>query len=80
MVERNSVMNERKTVMDEWTADTLAKTLGGQSYLTDENIWFVVIKMERDNVVVVITDVSVDEYADWEAFKAGQCYASVRIS
>lgn len=71
-------MNERKTMMDERAADKIASVLGGTGYLTDENEWVVILN-RSDGRVVIISDMSVDEYPDWEACKAGHCYASIKI-
>jgi hypothetical protein len=64
--------------MDELKADKLADELGGQAYRIDEDIWVVVID-RRDGRLVVLTDCSVDEYADWQAFKSGRCFATIRL-
>ena len=71
-------MNERKTMMDELAADKIASVLGGLGYLTDENEWVVILN-RSDGRVVIISDMSVDEYADWEAYKAGHCFDSIKI-
>jgi hypothetical protein len=64
--------------MDELKADLLARTLGGQAYVTDDDAWVVVID-RRDGKVVILTDESVEEYADWQAFKAGHRDSAIRI-
>jgi hypothetical protein len=79
MKERRTGSDARNVAMDELRADQLARVLGGQIYLTDGQVWVVVID-RSDGRVVVLTETSVDEYADWKAFKAGHCYASIQLS
>ncbi len=64
--------------MDELKAVRLADVLGGRVYCSDQAVFYVVIDLSNRRVVV-LSDVSVDEYEDWEAFQAGQCYASIRL-
>ncbi len=78
MSERGSVVKGRRDTMDELKADLLARTLGGQAYVTDDDAWVVVID-RLDGKVVVLTDEAVEEYADWKAFKAGRRDASIVI-
>jgi hypothetical protein len=72
-------LREEEPPMDELKAETLAEALRGRVYRSDENVLYVVID-RNDRRLVVISEVTVDEYEDWEAFQAGQCYASIRLA
>jgi hypothetical protein len=65
--------------MDEFKAETLAEAFRGRVYRSDIDVLYVVID-RNDRRLVVLTDVSVDEYEDWEAFQAGHCYASITLT
>jgi hypothetical protein len=64
--------------VDQLKAERLSEALGGQAYRTDEDLWVVAID-RSDGRVVVISDRSVEEYADWKAFKAGRCEVAINI-
>jgi hypothetical protein len=64
--------------MDDMDADRLARLHGGEPYESADATWLVVLRRDEGRVVI-LTDTSVDEYEDWEAFEQGSCDASIRL-
>jgi hypothetical protein len=69
--------------MDHRLADTLADALGGVAVRGEEvaargGEWIVIFE-RPDGRLVVLSDTSVDEYGDREAFEAGHCYATISL-
>ena len=66
--------------MDHRQADEIAEALGGKAVRIEgvDVDWIVVVE-RPDGRFVVVTETSVDEYGDHDAYKAGHCYASISL-
>lgn len=69
--------------MDHHKANQVADALGGIAVRGEDaslpgSEW-VVIFDRPDGRVVVLSETSVDEYGDRDAFHAGQCYATISL-
>lgn len=64
--------------MDVEKAKALAVLLGGEAWHSGGGIWLVQVKRE-DGSLVVVTEESVSEYADYEAFEEGRSSADILL-
>ena len=64
--------------MNEEQANAVADALGGRAWQSGGNIWLVMIE-RNDGKMVVISDDVVCEYADQDAFEAGESSASILL-
>ena len=65
--------------MSDLNAREIAQVLGGEPIQTEDEAWLVVIE-RPDGRIVTLSETSVEEYYDRDAFEAGRCYSSISLS
>ncbi len=60
-------------------AREISEVLGGEVFEADEGGWLVLLE-RPDARVVIVSDTSVEEYADRDAYAAGRCYACISLA
>ncbi len=65
--------------MSDLNARDIALVLGGEPIQTADEGWIVLIE-RPDGRIVTLSETSVEEYYDRDAFEAGRCYSSISLS
>ena len=60
-------------------AQEIAEVIGGAPYELEDGSWMVLIK-RKDGRLIVVSDQTVEEYADHDAFRLGRCYSCISLS
>jgi hypothetical protein len=65
--------------MSDLNARDIAQLLGGEPIETEDRGWLVIIE-RPDGRIVTLSETSVEEYYDRNAFETGRCYSSISLS
>ena len=65
--------------MSDLRAKEIADVMGGEPVQTEDEGWLVLFE-RPDGRVVTLSETSVEEYYDRDAFEAGQCYSCISLA